>query len=406
MKNHSRLLATLLTTSTFLALTLTLVCFVPLAAHAQKETLVYSFEVNGIDGIGPIGGVITDKQGNIYGTTSAGGTNNKGTVFEISGGKETILWNFGGPGDGAQPYAGLVRDPQGNLYGTTLTGGQFTVGTVFEVTGPNQEKVLVNFDETNGAGPFGGLIRDSAGNLYGLTSGGGAHFLGALFKVTPSGTEGVLYSFSGPPNDGAIAAGTPYMDSAGNIFGLTSIGGTGKQSFCTDGCGTVFEYSAAGKESVLYNFTGGADGASPAGGAFLIPDSKGNLYGTAAGGGIFTSPCPTSGCGVVFELSGKTETVLHAFKGASDGANPYSGLIRDTKNNLYGTTVNGGTNGAGTIYEVTSAKVERVIHDFPAQIGDGIVPLGALVSDGKGGAYGTTEGGGQFGGGTVYDIAP
>jgi len=408
MNRNSRFPTAFLTTAHVIVSALAISILMPAIAHAQKETIVYSFETQGGDGVGPIGGVITDPKGNIYGTTSAGGTNNKGTVFEISGGKERILWNFGGPGDGAQPYGNLVRDAAGHLFGTTLTGGSLGLGTVFEITGLNKETVLVSFVETNGALPFGGLVRDRAGNLYGVTSSGGTRGLGLIFEVSSSGTFSILYQFTGAP-DGAIPEGSLLLDSKGNLFGLTAAGGTGKQSFCTSGCGTVFEYSASKLESVLYSFTGGADGATPAGGAFLINDAKGNLFGTTTAGGTVNSACPTTGCGVVFEVSGTSEKVLYAFQGQpnnNDGANPYSGLIRDGKGNLYGTTINGGINGHGVLYEITTAGAEKILHSFPAQVGDGVLPLSSIVPDGNGGGYGTTEGGGQFGGGTVYDIAP
>lgn len=405
MKSHSYSLAASSSLALALAFVFTFVIFTAPTAHAQKESVVYSFGASG-DGFEPIAGAV-DAKGNLYGTTIAGGSHSMGTVYAISGGKETILWNFTGGPDGGQPYGGLVRDPQGNLYGTTLLGGTHSLGTVYEITGPGVEKVLVNFDETHGATPYGGLIRDAAtGNLYGVTLSGGAHFLGALYKITPDGTETVLYSFQGPPNDGADPEGQLMMDKQGNLYGQTLAGGTGKQGFCSS-CGTIFEFSSAGVESVLYNFTGGTDGGAPAGGAFLISDSQGNLYGIASGGGIVNANCQ-NGCGVVFEFtpSSKAYHVLHSFTGGTtDGASPYSGLVRDGQGNLYGTTPVGGKNQSGTIYRVTAAGQERVIWNFGAP-GDGASPLAALTPDGNGGAYGTTLGGGSLDLGAVYHIAP
>jgi uncharacterized repeat protein (TIGR03803 family) len=395
---NSRVLAVALVAFTFLV-------FIPRVAQAQVETVVHSFNPSG-DGVGPVGGVIEDSQGNLYGTTSAGGSSNKGTVFQISSnGVETVLWNFTGGADGGQPYAGVVRDPQGNLYGTTLTGGTFGLGTVYEVTGQNAEKVLVSFDLANGGAPFGGLVRDGQGNLYGMTSGGGAHALGAAFKLAPGG-QMLMYSFKGAP-DGALPQGQLVVDSKGNFYGVTAAGGTGIASFCKAGCGTVFKITPSGTESVLYSFQGGADGGAPAGGSYLVLDPQGNLYGATTAGGTATTTC-TDGCGVVFKVTpGSGESVLHAFQGGtSDGFFAYSGLLRDGQGNLYGTTPEGGAHGTGTLYRVTPSGSETILYNFPGGAGDGDLPFAGLTSDGKGGAYGTTLGGGRFSGGTVYHIAP
>jgi uncharacterized repeat protein (TIGR03803 family) len=383
------------------------VVFASPAAHAQTETVIYNFGSSATDGLAPFGGITVDPQGNLYGTTSVGGlTPTAGTVYEISAGVEKILWNFSGKPDGAEPYAGVVRDPEGNLFGTTLSGGAHNLGTVFEITASGTEKILASFDETNGASPMGGLIRAANGNMYGLTSLGGKNFLGTIYEINPSGTLTVLYSFKGPPSDGALPEGQLVMDKSGNLFGTTLGGGTGSQGYCQDGCGTVFEYSASGTESVLYNFTGGTDGGVPVGGSFLDVDSSGTLYGIASGGGTVNSNC-NNGCGVVFKLVGSVETVLHSFQGGTtDGASPSSGVFRDPKGDLYGTTVVGGTDGDGVIYEVPAAGAYRVLHDFSGEPNDGASPYAGLTPDGKGGAYGTTLGGGKNNAGTVYRTGP
>jgi len=310
---------------------------------AGKETVLYTF--TGPDGGLPMGGLVRDKPGNLYGTTSAGGASDLGTVFKLDpSGHETVLHSFTGPPDGENPFAGLVLDPRGNLYGTTEGGGIGTCcGTVFKVDTTGKETVVYTFTGgADGGGPFGGLIRDKASNLYGTTFGGGTSDLGIVFKVTPNGTETVLYSFVGG-TDGQFPAAGVIMDSAGNLYGTTKNGGN--PTVCNGfGCGTVFKLAKNGTETVLYSFSGGADGSAPLAG--VIRDTAGNLYGTTVGGGNLS--CGSgSGCGTVFKVdtTGK-ETVLHSFAGnhgdPRDGDEPSAGLTRDAAGNLYGTTSSGG----------------------------------------------------------------
>ena len=212
--------------------------------------------------------------------------------------------------------------------------------------------VLYNFQgQPDGSGPYAGVIADTAGNLYGATSVGGAYGYGEVFKLDPTGYETVLYSFSGG-SDGAYPSASLSRDAAGSLYGTAEAGGT-FNSTCPFGCGVVFQVNPQGKERVLYSFTGGSDGYEPV--SNLIRDAAGNFYGIAPYGGI-NSSCVRNGflgCGVVFKLSlaGK-ETVLYSFTGGSDGAAPSFGLIRDTAGNLYGTTGVGGANDVGTVYEV------------------------------------------------------
>jgi len=271
------------------------------------ETVLYTF-LGKSDGLEPNGGLVLDGKGNLYGTTYKGGGG--GTVFKVSPeGTETVLHRFaGGSKDGRYPSAGLVMDGDGNLYGTTSEGGgvngdylqglacQGDCGAVFELTAAGDEKILYAFKgwtKEDGAGPFASLILDSQGELYGTTYAGGTYGYGTVFKLTSAGEESVLYSFLGSP-DGQFPASRLLMDSHGNLYGTTVFGGV-------YGYGTVFEISASGKETVLYNFTGGADGAFPKDG--LVMDGHGNLYGTTPMGGNFNeSSCPY-GCGVAFKVS-------------------------------------------------------------------------------------------------------
>jgi uncharacterized repeat protein (TIGR03803 family) len=224
-----------------------------------------------------------------------------------------LLHSFTGGADGATPDAGLVLDAAGNLYGTTVAGGASNLGTVFKLDKTGKETLRYSFlGGADGATPYAGLILDGAGNLYGATEVGGASNSGTVFKLDTTGVETLLYSFTGG------ADGTPDVglvrDAAGNLYGTTFAGGA--PSF-----GTVFKLDTTGTETVLYSFTGGADGGSPFGG--LVRDAAGNLYGTTIEGGVDRAPCEADGyrgCGVVFKLDPTgTETVLYTFTGGRTG---------------------------------------------------------------------------------------
>ncbi len=297
-----------------------------------NQTVLHSFE-GGADGEAPLNALIRDAAGNLYGTTYGG----LGTVFEVDAtGKYTVLYNFRGGADGWNPDGVLIRDSNGNLYGTTSNGGTNEYGTVFKLDSSSNKTTLYNFKGTDGVGPFAGLISDVTGNLYGTTGYGGAYGFGTVFKLDPSGNETVLYSFSGG-SDGAAPITELIRDAIGNLYGTTSGGGA-------YGWGTIFKLDPSGNETVLYSFTGGQDGKFPYG-ALLW--SEGNFYGTTSDGGAF-------GLGTVFKLDPSgNQTVLYSFKGAGDGALPYSGLIRDAAGNLYGTAAYGGVYGCGTVFRVT-----------------------------------------------------
>ncbi|HEX4080063.1 MAG TPA: choice-of-anchor tandem repeat GloVer-containing protein [Rhizomicrobium sp.] len=313
-------------------------------ASGGSETVLHAFAGKPDDGAWPWAGVIADKKGNHFGTTSQGGAKNAGTVFEVAAdGTESTLYTFTGGSDGANPAAALIEDKSGNLYGTTQGGGASGWGTVFEVSPAGTETVLYSFSGgSDGAKPLAGLIIDKAGNLYGTTSMGGAYKWGTAFELAPDGTETVLYSFIGKA-DGAYPVADLMADKAGNFFGATEEGGAKH-------LGTVFELAADGTETVLHSFTyKNDDGIFPWGG--LVADKSGNLYGTTRGGGLYHD-------GIVFEVTpAGAEAVLYSFGGGSDGAYPSAGLIMDAAGNLYGTTQMGGTgtacpNGCGTIFEV------------------------------------------------------
>jgi len=317
------------------------------------------------------------------------------------------LHAFHGP-DGAVPYGGLLRDPGGNLYGTTEYGGDFGNGTVFRLGKSGKLTVLHSFagSPTDGAFPRATLIRDSAGYLYGTTSEGGTSNLGTVFRVDTSGNESVLHSFAGGSGDGAYPYARVVRDSAGNLYGTTYSGGSAN---CTTefgpGCGTVYRVDAAGVETVLHAFTGGAEGSNPYGGVLVA--ATGDLYGTADLGGNLTCPGHgESGCGTLFKLDpAGTYTVLHTFHGGMDGATPLGDLIRDAAGNLYGTTAVGGSQGAigsGTIYRLGAGGKITVLHRFVGF--DGYCPVGSLLRDSAGNLYGTTWAGGAQDWGVVFKL--
>jgi uncharacterized repeat protein (TIGR03803 family) len=340
------------------------------------EKVLHTFG-KGKDGRDPYTGLVFHA-GNLYGVTAYGGNApcrdvndiGCGVVFELSpktggGWTEKVLYNFGKRNDGTQPYGDLIFDAAGNLYGTTSVGGTRHMGTVFELTpkagGGWAEKVLYSFGSNpnntpDGSNPEAALVLDGSGNLYGTTMMGGAgncnQGCGTVFELSPKlgggWREKVLHRFD-TGNDGGYPIARLIFDTAGNLYSTTIGGGA-------YGGGTVFELTpktgGGWKETVLHNFANKGKGGNGAA-APLIFDAAGNLYSTTVQGGAVRSFN-----GTVFELTpngsgGWTEIVLYAFRGGNDGSEPYAGLVRDRSGNLYGTTVYGGANDGGTLFEVT-----------------------------------------------------
>jgi uncharacterized repeat protein (TIGR03803 family) len=360
-------------------------------AQAQTFSVLYTFG-NGTDGGTPYAGLVRDSAGNLYGTTFAGGTGSSGTVFMVDpNGKETVLHNFKGKADGASPIAGLVRGPRGTLYGTTVEGGASNYGTVLKLNKAGKETVLHSFNRQDGSYADAGLLRDSAGNLFGATVKGGTANLGTVFELDTTGKQTVLHSFTGGA-DGKFCYtyGRLIRDAAGNFYGTTLAGGASDQ-------GTVFKLDTTGQETVLYSFTGGADGGYPYAG--LVLDKKGNLYGTTYAGGV-------SGQGTVFKLTTVgNEVVLYSFTGGADGGSPTAPLLRDGKGNLYGTTYFGGASNAGVVFKLAPNRQETVLHSFD-YANDGGYPVAPLIRDAAGNFYGTATAGGASNHGTVFKLIP
>jgi uncharacterized repeat protein (TIGR03803 family) len=385
-------------------------------AAAQTEKIIYTFP-SGDNADITFGQLLLQGAGNLFGATLGGGAYGAGTVYKVTlGGTKTVLYIFTGGADGGTPAGGLIADLKGNLYGTTEYGGVYGFGTVFQVTPAGTEKVLYSFTgKADGNLPYGGLVRDAAGNLYGTTYYGGssnacASGCGVVFEVTPTGTERVLHNFTGEP-DGWCTSNGALLLVGSNLYGVTGCGGTYNK-------GIVFKVTLAGKETILYSFAGGTDGGGPSGG--LIRDAKGSLYGTTLiGGDSLNSPnCNNAnfagGCGTVFELSpAGVETVLYNFEGGTDGIWPFTGVVRDTNGNIYGSTLYGGNSacmyGCGTVFKVTPLGTETQLFLFSGGA-TGTWPEG-VVRDTKGNLYGATGYGGNpgchaLGCGLVFEITP
>jgi uncharacterized repeat protein (TIGR03803 family) len=404
---------------------------------AQTEKVIhnFSFPNRPKDGNNPQAPLILDAAGNLYGNLGCAldqAVFGCGVVFELmpqadGGWKEKILHTFlrYGKDDGQRPfYGGLLFDSFGNLYGTTSAGGTGPCqggdagttgcGVVFELMPKSlgwAMKIVHSFDWNflgiDGQVPLGSVIFDDAGNLYGTTSQGGAGpdsaGFGTVFKLTPTSvgwSTKILHNFN---HDGNVVPGTGLIvDAAGNLYGTTGSGGAYRS-------GAVFELmpkSAGWSEKILHSFGSDKDGAGP--GGSLIFDAAGNLYGTSGGGAY--------GSGTVFELtpgvSGAwTETILHNFNhDGTDGVSPGTALTFDAAGNLYGTTFTGGLHGRGTVFKLTPAVsgvwTETILHNFPSGGTDGTNPMTGVIVDTSGNLYGTTPNGGVYYGGTVFEITP
>jgi len=389
---------------------------------AATEKTVLNFPASGALGNTPGFGLISDAAGNLYGVTTDGGFG-YGSVYELSptgngGWTATSLYLFQPGEDGHYPVGGLVRDSSGNLYGTTEEGGSnlfctndwdvLPCGTVFELS-PNgsggwSEKILFNFSQKDGYWPISSLIMDAAGNLYGTTPGGGEFGGGTAYELQRNGenwTETVLHSFGGA-GDGSNTLNPLLLDASGNLYGAATQGGSGG--------GLVFkllETDGGWREDILFEFT--ASATSPfAPDSGLIFGKGGSLYGI-----LLDWNGTISGLGSVFELSPTSggswkETVLYTFANKTDGDGPWGNLAFDSAGNLYGITTNGGSKGLGNVFELTpsasGAWTETVVHSFQGSP-DGATPNpGLLFSKGK--LYGETSAGGSAGGGTVFEVTP
>ncbi len=435
-----------------------------LAQDSEKTLFTFGGPKSGAVGATHL---ISDPAGNLYGSTFSGGNNSTscqtytgvpgcGVVFKLTpttqgSWVETVLYTFTGGRDGAVPAGGVVMDAKGNLYGITEFGGDEKspnclgngssylpgCGVVFKLTptahGPWVETVLHTFtDSSDGAWPWSGVILDASGNVYGTASQGGAtetcappYGCGVVFKLTPAASgswpESILYAFTG--TDGFLPWGGLTFGPRGNLYGVTYLAGDASAScFGDTGCGLVYKLAPTRtglwKETVLYAFTGGADGGVPLLGVTL--DSHGNVYGTTIYGGDTNGNCPGGygynvppGCGVVFKLTPNgqgpwPESVLYTFTGGSDGGFAGTPVVLDSAGNLYGEAGGGDSAapcenlgtvfGCGVVFELTPAVsgpwTESVLYSF-AGGADGGGPESNLLLGSDGSLIGTTEAGGD-----------
>jgi len=394
-----------------------------IASPTQTFTTLHSFGYT--DGAYPFTSrLIQATDGNLYGTTTYGGTSSNGaacsvgcgTVFKITpAGTLTSLYSFCSRTnctDGSDPYAGLIQATDGNFYGTTYSGGANSnstycpagCGTVFKITTAGTLTTLYSFCSqancADGYAPGAGLVQATDGNFYGTAGQGGAYGSGTVFEITATGRLTTLHSFDS--TDGAYPEGLIQATDR-NFYGTAGQGGA-------YGWGTVFEITPEGTLATLYSFT--IDAAYPAG---LIQAIDGNFYGTTEGeGGIW-------GWGTVFEITPEgTLTTLHGFD-LTDGGNPLGGLIQATDGNFYGTTAVGGAHrnrtwcgdGCGTVFEITPEGTLTTLYSFCSRTNctDGSSPLAGLVQATDGNFYGTTFHGGASGPcsggcGTIFTFGP
>lgn len=310
-----------------------------------------------------------------------------------------VLYSFGtNYEDGFWPvFSGVVRGPDGTLYGTTEYGGDYSCGvyyagcgTVYKVTPRGEEVILHSFTTTEGNTPFAEPALDGSGNLYATVCCNGQGGQGAIFKLASDGTFTDLHDFTGG-SDGGSPNGVA-VDSKGNVFGTTLEGGANRD-------GVLYEVTSQGQFQVLHSFSGLADGAAPTGTPMV--DDKGNVYGTTKwGGGV-------SGCGIIYKVTPKgEEKILYYFHGPVDGCVPFAGVVRDSGDNLYATTLAYGAYNHGTLVKLSPSGSVTVLHSFGETGDDGYLSYSpvTLVESNKGNVelYGLTYSGGPFGQGTVY----
>jgi uncharacterized repeat protein (TIGR03803 family) len=335
-------------------------------------------------------------------------------TYSGTSGSSSTLYSFTGGNDGGTPYAGLVTGSDGNLYGTTETDGSSGYGTIYQLTTSGSLNTLHAFTSgTDGANPYCSLL-SYTGLLFGTAEAGSKGY-GTVYELNTSGTSGSfysLYSFTGGTDGanpyGALVSGTTLMQDGTNntsepediVLGTTKNGGANSK-------GTVFLVTFSGSFQSLYSFTGGTDGANPVAG--LVQSIDGNYYGTTIAGG-------SNSKGTVYRLSvtgtfansiattSGSLTPIYSFSGGADGGVPYGGVIQVTDGNLYGATETGGTSGYGTLYRITTSGSLTTLYTFGGG-SDGANPYAPLVEGTDGYLYGATETGGTNGYGTVFQLS-
>jgi uncharacterized repeat protein (TIGR03803 family) len=373
-------------------------------AQSQTYQVIHNFTAQGSDGSNPYGGPVLDEHGNLYGTTYAGGTYGSGSVYRLapngSSWTYSSLYSFKAGTDGVGPGFGSLAIGGDHIYfGTTEGGGNF--GIAYAVCAcPPRETIIHRFGNgTDGQEPIGGLVLDAAGNFYGTTLLGGTYGNGTVFEGKWNGhywDESVIYSFNSA-TDAVNPAAAVTLDAHGNLYGTSSMGGV-------NSAGAIYKLTRSRNgsdwtESILYNFQNLDDGQNPVGG--VIVDKAGNLYGTTFDGG-------TNGGGTVYELSpsneGWTFTTLYSFVGIYGG--PYNKLTFDANENLYGATNGDGANALGSVFKLTQSNGAWTftdLYDFPGG-NEGRTPYGSLAVDANGNIFGTASIGGTANQGVIFEI--
>ena len=291
--------------------------------------------------------------------------------------------------NGAFPSAGLIQAKDGDFYGTTASAGPGGYGTVFQITPSGAFTNLISFNGTNGAGPRAGLVQGTDGSFYGTTYDGGSNNVGTVFQLAANGTLTTLVTLSFGDTGGYPKAGLMQGQDS-NFYGTAAIGGTNSG-------GTAFQVMTNGTLTPLVSFSFGGNAAnSPYAG--LAQAKDGGLYGTTYQGG-------TNGYGAIFKLTTNgTFTALYSFSGTNDGANPYAGLVQGADGNFYGTTFNGGADGYGTAFRLSTNGTLMTLVSFANT--NGAHPQSGLVQGTDGNLYGTTVDGGTNNLGTVFQMSP
>ncbi len=393
-----------------------ILCVLLVCAAGRVSAQTFSVVAN-LGAVAPPGGggnlvwtLVQGFDGNFYGTTEAGGAtcaNNPfatcGTVFKVTPtGTLSVVHEFCQDPctDGGAPYSGLTLSPSGNFYGTTSQDLVNHGGTVYEMTPLGTVTTLHSFNGSNGEGtPYGPVIQ-AYGAFYGATGLGGSAGDGTIYKVVPSGTLTALHTFSGSDGEEIGLAGEGLLQAPnGDFYGVTPYGTQNSNV-----CGTIFKMSPTGALTTLFGFNSNSlQGCGPFG--VLAAGPNGDLYGTTVGGGA-----PNDG--VIYKIAPDGSfTLLYTFCSQSfctDGSLPNAGMILGTDGNFYGTTIYGGANNQGTIFQMTPAGVYKTLYSFCSQGGcaDGASSYSALIQAPDGNFYGTTsDGAGGQNGGTVFKLS-
>ncbi|QNF34660.1 putative Ig domain-containing protein [Adhaeribacter swui] len=365
---------------------------------AQGAGTAFSIKSNGTNfnvqktftqsGYTPYDNLIKGPDGNFYGMTYQGGAYNDGTIFKMtSSGTITILLSLRSAETGSNPQGSLLLATDGNFYGMTYSGGTFGYGTVFKITPSGNFTLLRKFNgQIDGRYPQGSLVQGNDGNFYGMTYQGGSSNYGTIFKISATGAFTVIKHLDN--TTGSYPQGSLVKANDGNFYGLTYQGGTNNY-------GTIFRITPNGNFTIRRHLDSSISGGYPQGS--LVQGSNGSLYGITYQGGA-------NGYGTIFRMAlNGTFTVLHSLNYTTDGGYAQGNLIQGTDGNFYGTTYQGGTNSAGTIFKISANGKFTVLHNLD-NINDGRYPRGGLVQGTGGNYYGMTSSGGPGDQGTVFRV--